>query len=33
MKLRNRLAGKTVVCVMSGGNLDAATLRRVLATA
>jgi threonine dehydratase len=33
MKLRERLAGKTVVCVMSGGNLDAATLRRVLATA
>jgi threonine dehydratase len=33
MKLRDRLAGKTVVCVMSGGNLDAATLRRVLATA
>jgi threonine dehydratase len=33
MKLRERLAGKTVVCVMSGGNLDTATLRRVLATA
>jgi threonine dehydratase len=33
MKLRDRLAGKTVVCVMSGGNVDAATLRRVLATA
>lgn len=33
MKLRERLAGKTVVCVMSGGNLDAATLMRVLATA
>jgi len=33
MKLRDRLAGKTVVCVMSGGNIDAATLRRVLATA
>jgi threonine dehydratase len=33
MKLRDRLAGKTVVCVMSGGNLDTATLRRVLATA
>lgn len=32
MKLGDRLAGKTVVCVMSGGNLDAATLRRVLAT-
>ena len=33
MKLRDRLAGKTVVCVMSGGNVDAGTLRRVLATA
>jgi threonine dehydratase len=33
MKLRDHLAGKTVVCVMSGGNIDAATLRRVLATA
>jgi threonine dehydratase len=33
MKLRDLLAGKTVVCVMSGGNLDAATLRRVLVTA
>ena len=33
MKLRNRLAGKTVVCVMSGGNIDAATLRKVLVTA
>lgn len=32
MKLRDRLAGKTVVCVMSGGNIDAGTLRRVLAT-
>jgi threonine dehydratase len=32
MKLRDHLAGKTVVCVMSGGNIDAATLRRVLAT-
>ena len=26
MKLRDRLAGKKVVCVMSGGNIDAATL-------
>jgi threonine dehydratase len=26
-----RLAGKQVVCVMTGGNIDAATLRRVLA--
>jgi threonine dehydratase len=30
-KLRDRLAGKKVVCVMSGGNLDAATLGRILA--
>ena len=30
MKLRDRLAGRTVVCVMSGGNIDTATLRRVL---
>jgi threonine dehydratase len=29
-KLRDQLAGKTVVCVMSGGNIDQATLRRVL---
>lgn len=29
-KLRDQLAGKKVVCVMSGGNIDAATLRRVL---
>ena len=30
MKLRDRLAGKKIVCVMSGGNIDTATLRRVL---
>ena len=30
MKLRDRLAGLKVACVMSGGNLDAAVLRRVL---
>jgi threonine dehydratase len=30
MKLRERLAGKKVVCVMSGGNIDQATLKRVL---
>ena len=30
MKLRDRLAGKKVVCVMSGGNIDRATLQRVL---
>jgi threonine dehydratase len=29
-KLRRELTGKKVVCVMSGGNIDAATLRRVL---
>ncbi len=32
MKLRDRLGGKKVVCVMSGGNIDRATLTRVLAT-
>lgn len=32
MKLRGELAGKKVVCVMSGGNIDAATLVRVLTT-
>jgi threonine dehydratase len=30
VKLRDRLAGKRVVCVMSGGNIDRATLRKVL---
>jgi len=30
MKLRDQLAGKKVVCVMSGGNIDRATLKRVL---
>jgi threonine dehydratase len=30
LTLRDRLAGKKVVCVMSGGNIDRATLRRVL---
>jgi threonine dehydratase len=30
LKLRGRLAGKKVVCVMSGGNIDRATLTRVL---
>jgi threonine dehydratase len=30
MKLRDRLAGKKVVCVMSGGNIDRATLARIL---
>ena len=33
MKLRDHLAGQTVVCVMSGGNIDAATLKRVLNSA
>jgi len=30
MKLRDRLQGKKVVCVMSGGNIDRATLTRIL---
>jgi len=30
VKLREQLAGKKVVCVMTGGNIDAATLRGVL---
>ena len=30
IKLRDRLAGKRVVCVMSGGNIDRATLARIL---
>jgi threonine dehydratase len=30
VKLRDRLAGKTVAVVLSGGNIDAATLRRVV---
>ncbi len=29
-KIRDRLAGKKVVCVMSGGNVDRATLARIL---
>jgi len=29
-KLRDQLAGKRVVCIMSGGNLDAAKLKWVL---
>jgi threonine dehydratase len=33
LKLRDRLAGKTVVCVMSGGNIDQATLTRILTSA
>jgi threonine dehydratase len=32
MKLADRLAGKKVVCVMSGGNIDRTTLARILAT-
>jgi threonine dehydratase len=31
MKLRDQFAGKKVVAVMSGGNLDRATLARVMA--
>jgi len=31
MKVRSTLAGKKVVCVMSGGNIDSATLTRILA--
>ncbi|HJZ77178.1 MAG TPA: threonine dehydratase [Vicinamibacterales bacterium] len=31
MKLRDRFAGQRVVCVMSGGNIDRATLARILA--
>jgi threonine dehydratase len=31
IKLRDQLAGKKVVCVMSGGNIDRATLTRILA--
>ena len=30
IKLRDQLAGKHVVCVMSGGNIDRATLTRIL---
>jgi threonine dehydratase len=30
-KLRDSLAGQRVVCVMSGGNLDAAKLKGILA--
>jgi threonine dehydratase len=32
MKLRDELAGKKVVCVMSGGNIDRATLTRILSS-
>ena len=31
MKLRDRLAARKVVCVMSGGNIDRATLARIIA--
>ena len=31
LKLRDQLGGKNVVCVMSGGNIDRATLKKVLA--
>ena len=29
-KIRERLKGKKVVCVMSGGNIDKRTLKRIL---
>ncbi len=32
IKLRDRLVGRKVVCVMSGGNLDRRTLQRILAS-
>jgi threonine dehydratase len=32
MKLREQLAGKKVVCIMSGGNIDRKTLTRILAS-
>jgi threonine dehydratase len=32
VRLRDRLRGRKVVCVMSGGNLDQATLARILRT-
>jgi threonine dehydratase len=32
VKLRDRLAGQRVVCVMSGGNIDQATLKRVVSS-
>lgn len=32
LKLGDELRGKKVVCVMSGGNIDAATLKRILST-
>jgi threonine dehydratase len=31
MKMRDELVGKKVVCVMSGGNIDRATLKRLVA--
>lgn len=33
MKMRDQLAGKKVVCIMSGGNIDQTTLRRLMAAA
>ncbi len=33
VKLREQLAGKKVVCVMSGGNISGSTLKRVLVAA
>jgi threonine dehydratase len=33
VKMRDRLRGRTVACVMSGGNIDQGTLARLLSTA
>jgi threonine dehydratase len=30
VKLRDQLRGKTVVCIMSGGNISTDVLRRIL---
>jgi threonine dehydratase len=32
MKMRMTLAGKKIVCVMSGGNIDRVTLTKILST-
>jgi threonine dehydratase len=33
MKLRDRLAGRKIVCVMSGGNIDGVTLKKIVTEA
>jgi threonine dehydratase len=33
LKVRHRFAGKTVVAILSGGNLDLSRLSEILATA